>query len=126
MLSFSCIIKNRNIVQVSGLKLLLKNKIDIHVFVDQRHHHHHHHLLEEQHENFVAAVRKWEMLAATKVKMSGSEKKKKVNENTYDISSIKTCNYQVSGRFYIVVVQNNGKEMYKKSVLHLQSCFFAN
>ena len=53
-------------------------------------------------------------------------KKKKVNENTYDISSIKTCNYQVSGRFYIVVVQNNGKEMYKKSVLHLQSCFFAN
>ena len=28
------------------------------------------------------------MLAATKVKMSGSEKKK-VNENTYDISSIK-------------------------------------
>ena len=32
-------------------------------------------LLEEQHENFVAAVRKWEMLAATTVKMSGSEKK---------------------------------------------------
>ena len=26
----------------------------------------------------------------------------------------------------VVVVQNNGKEMYKKSVLHLQSCFFAN
>ena len=33
-------------------------------------------LLEEQHESFVAAVRKWEMLAATKVKVSGSEKKK--------------------------------------------------
>ena len=81
MLSFSCIIKNRNIVQVSDLKLLLKNKIDIHVFVDQRHHHHHHHLLEEQHENFVAAVRKWEMLAATKVKMSGSEKKKSEREH---------------------------------------------
>ena len=32
-------------------------------------------LLEEQHEDFVAAVRKWEMLAATKVKMNGSEKK---------------------------------------------------
>ena len=32
-------------------------------------------LLEEQHENFVAEVRKWEMLAATTVKMSGSEKK---------------------------------------------------
>ena len=36
-----------------------------------------HFLLEEQHENFVAAVRKWEMIAATKVKMSDSEKKKK-------------------------------------------------
>ena len=29
--------------------------------------------MEEQHENFVAAVRKWEMLAVIKVKMSGSE-----------------------------------------------------
>ena len=26
----------------------------------------------------------------------------------------------------IVVEQNNGREMYKKSVLHVQSCFFAN
>ena len=54
-----------------------------------------HFLLEEQHENFVAAVRKWEMIAATKVKMSDSEKKKqnkKVNKNTYDISSKETCN----------------------------------
>ena len=42
-------------------------------------------LFEEQHENFEAEVRKWEMLAATKVEMSNSEKK--VN-NTYDISSI--------------------------------------
>ena len=32
-------------------------------------------MLEEQHENFVAAVGKQEKLAATKVKMSGSEKK---------------------------------------------------
>ena len=47
-------------------------------------------LLEEQHENFVVAVRKWEMLAAFKVKMSGSEKI--VNKNTYDISSIKRIN----------------------------------
>ena len=30
-------------------------------------------LLEEQHENFLAAVRKWEILAATKVKMSGKK-----------------------------------------------------
>ena len=50
---------------------------------------------------------------------------KKVNKNTYDISSIK----RVSRKFLEVSgcsVQNNGKEMYKKSVLHVQSCFFAN
>ena len=29
-------------------------------------------------------------------------------------------------KFHIAVVQNNGKEMYKKGVLHVQSCFFAN
>ena len=43
--------------------------------------------MEGQHEKFVAAVRKREILAATKVKMSRSEKKK--NKNTYDISFIK-------------------------------------
>ena len=46
--------------------------------------------------------------------------KKKVNENTYDISSIKKGFW----KFHVVVVQNNGK--YKKSVLHVQICFFAN
>ena len=30
--------------------------------------------LQEKNENVIAAVRKWEMLAASKVKMSGSEK----------------------------------------------------
>ena len=48
-------------------------------------------MLEEQHENFVAVVTIDEKLYASghqcKVKMSGSEKK--VNENTYDISSRK-------------------------------------
>ena len=47
-------------------------------------------MLEEQHENFVAVVTKWEMHASghqCKEKMSGSEKK--VNENMYEISSIK-------------------------------------
>ena len=29
-------------------------------------------------------------------------------------------------KFHVVVVRNNGKEMYKKSVLHVQSWFFAN
>ena len=46
-----------------------------------------------------------------KVKVSGSEKK--VNENTYDISSIKRALRSV-WKFHVVVVQNNGKEMYKK------------
>ena len=61
------------------------------------------------------------MLAATRVKMSDN-KKKKVNKNTYEISPVK----RVTRKFHVVVVQNNGKEMYKKSVLHVQSCFFAN
>ena len=45
-----------------------------------------------------------------------------MNKNTYDNFSIK----RVARKFLVVVVQNNGKEMYKKSVLHVQSCFFAN
>ena len=77
--------------------------------------------MEEQHENFVAAVTKWEMLAATNARKKWAAVKKKVNENTYDISSIKSL-----WKFDVVVVQNNGKEMYKKSVLHVQSCFFGN
>ena len=47
------------------------------------------------------------MLAATKIKMSGSEKKKTGTRTMYDISSIK-C---VTRKFFLVVVQNNGKEM---------------
>ena len=35
---------------------------------------------------------------------------KKVNTNKYDISSIK----RVTLKFHVVVMQNNGKEMYKK------------
>ena len=54
------------------------------------------------------------MLAATKVEMNGNEKK--VNRNTYNTSSIK----RVTRKFHVVVVQNNGKEVYQKSV---QSCF---
>ena len=51
-----------------------------------------------------------------KVKMSSSEKK--VNKKRYDISSVK----RVTKKFLevsLVVVQNNGEEMYKKSVLHV-------
>ena len=53
------------------------------------------------------------------VKMTGSEKKSE-QEHVYNISSIK----RVTRKFPVVVVQNNGKEMYKNSVLHVQSCCF--
>ena len=58
-----------------------------------------------------------------KVKKTGSEKT--VNENTYDIPDIKRVTIKRSfWKFHDEVVQNNGKEMYKKSVLHVQNCFF--
>ena len=95
--------------------------------------------MEGQDGKFVAATRKWEMLAATKVKLSGSKKKKQnktkqnkknkkiVNKNTYDISFIK----RVTWKFLEVSRCSRAKkpaktEMYKKIVLHVQCCFFAN
>ena len=51
-----------------------------------------HLLLEERHENFVAAVTKWEILAATKVKMSGSKKKLKKKKKHVRHSLHKTRN----------------------------------
>ena len=48
------------------------------------------------------------MLAATEVKMSGSEEI--ASSNTYDVSPIK----RVTRKFHLVVLQNNGKEMCKK------------
>ena len=59
-----------------------------------------------------------------KVKMSGSEKKK-VNENTYDISSIKRVTKKFLEVSRSVVVQNNGKEMYKKVCCTCKVTFFA-
>ena len=50
------------------------------------------------------------------VKMSSNEKK--VNEKNVSIRSF--------WKFQVVVVQNNGEEMYKTSVLHKQTCFFAH
>ena len=47
--------------------------------------------MEEQNENFVAAVRKWEMRAGMKVKMRGSEKKKSKQEHVRHFLH-KTCN----------------------------------
>ena len=49
----------------------------------------------------------------------------KVNKKTCDISSIK----RIAKKFLEVSRcgrAKKGKEMYKKSVLHVQSCFFAN
>ena len=63
------------------------------------------------------------MLAATRVKMSDNEKK--VNKNTYDISSIK----RVIRKFLEASVFSRAKKRQRnvqKSVLHVQSCFFAN
>ena len=65
---------------------------------------------------------------ASRVKMSGSEKKN-------------TCDHEHEQQNFwwahtaipplvvqngIAVVQNNGKELYKKGGLHVQICFFAN
>ena len=61
------------------------------------------------------------MLAATKVKMSGSEKK--VNRTTYNISSIK----RVTRKFLEVSRCRRAKQRQRnvqKSVLHVQSFFF--
>ena len=69
--------------------------------------------MEEKHKNFIAAVRKREVLGATKVKMSGSEKKSEQEHIQHFLQ--KTCTQEVS-EFHVVVVQNNGKVMIKKSV----------
>ena len=58
------------------------------------------------------------MMATGMVKMGGSEEKSEQEHrqqnffvSTYDIELHKTCYYR---KFHVVVVQNNGKEMYKK------------
>ena len=60
-----------------------------------------------------------------KVKMSGGDHEKKVNENTYNISSKK----RVTKMFLEVSRCSRAKQLQRivqKSVLHVQSCFFAN
>ena len=51
-----------------------------------------------------------EMLAATRVKMSDSEKR--VNKNTSDISSIKRVTRKFLWKFHLTVEQNKSKQMY--------------
>ena len=72
--------------------------------------------MEEKLVNFIAVVRKREMLAATKVKMSGSEKKK-LNRNRCDISSIKRATrkfLEVSLFSRAKQRQRNIKKVYRK------------
>ena len=57
------------------------------------------------------------MLAATKVKICDSKKKVNKTSDIYSKKSVTRKFLEVS----VIVVQNNGKEMYKK-VLHVQSC----
>ena len=52
--------------------------------------------LEEKHENFIAVVRKREMLAATQVKMSGSEIKANIK--------------RVTMKFQVMVLRTKGLE----------------
>ena len=69
-------------------------------------------MLEEQHE-----------ILQRRVEMSDNEKK--VNKNTFDISFIK----RVTRKFLEVLVFSRAKQRQRnvqKSVLHVQSCFFAN
>ena len=67
----------------------------------------------EEHENFVAAVTKSEMLVATqcKVKMSGSDKK--VNEITYDTSSINRVTKKVLRVFTLYSCKTTAKKCAK-------------
>ena len=72
-------------------------------------------------EKFKAAMRKWQILAASNVKMSWSEKKKKERRNIYDFSSIK----RTTRKFH--VSWSRAKQwqtnIQKKNALHLQTFF---
>ena len=63
-------------------------------------------LLEEQHENFVAVVTKWEILAATYARWKRAAVKIKVNENVYGISSIK----RITNKFLDVLRCSSAKQ----------------
>ena len=67
--------------------------------------------MKQQHENFVVAVTKREMLAATNQMQGENERPwKKVNENTYDISSI----LNVTKKFLEVSRCSRAKQRHKK------------
>ena len=67
--------------------------------------------LEEKHKNFIAAVRKRGNASCHQGENKRRRKKKSEQEHTS------------LWKFLVVVVQNNGKEMYKKNVLHVAAKF---
>ena len=60
------------------------------------------------------------MLAATKVKMSGGEKKSEPEHIQHFLH--KTCSW----KFHVAVGQNNGEKIYKKVCCTCKIVFFAN
>ena len=64
------------------------------------------------------------MLAATKVKVNGSEKKG--IRNTYDISSIKRVTRKFLGVLRCSRAKQRQRNVKKKVSMHGQSCFFVN
>ena len=80
--------------------------------------------LEQQHENYIAAGRRWEMLATSKVKMSGNGKKSKKEHKKQNIlwahATLSLLKGVTQRKFHAVVTQNNGKEI-EKTVLDVQS-----
>ena len=80
--------------------------------------------LEQQHENYIAAGRRWEMLATSEVKMSGNGKKSKKEHKKQNIlwAHARLCLLKgvTQRKFHAVVTQNNGKEI-EKTVLDVQS-----
>ena len=76
--------------------------------------------------NFIVVVRKLEMLAATKVKMSNS-KKMQTNKQTKAHATLISPIKHVTRKFRVVVMKKkNGKEMYKKVCCTSKVVFFAN
>ena len=67
----------------------------------------------------------WEMPAVTNARWKWAAVRKKWTRKrtTFPQSNVWIRSFS---KFHVVVVKNNCKEMYKKSVVHEQSCFFAN
>ena len=69
--------------------------------------------MEGKPENFIAAIRILEMLTATKMKMSGSAKKREANRQTYDNRELKL---HVYGKRQIQVRQIQVENFSKKKM----------